>query len=194
MGIPSAETPSLEKGISGGRPFERTVISVSSGEYDWSKSVPCWMKFYPEESTNSKNPKKIFWYTTDEYKIVRYVSVFTIQKNQTRGKMQGACRREMEFSYTTNTSSTVTNHGAFTKNMITATCWGKRNKQGTNVDVAVRMEFWINHSRPKGTKDLSIERTERKKWRVTNTDINGSFLTFNVNLVWRFESSIKTTN
>ena len=43
MGIPRAETPSLEKGISLGRPWERTVVSVKVGEYDFplsSRSSP----------------------------------------------------------------------------------------------------------------------------------------------------------
>ena len=43
MGIPRAETPSLEKGISLGRSWERTVVSVRDGEYDFplsSRSSP----------------------------------------------------------------------------------------------------------------------------------------------------------
>ena len=42
-GIPRAETPSLEKGISLGRSWERTVVSVKVGEYDFplsSRSSP----------------------------------------------------------------------------------------------------------------------------------------------------------
>ena len=56
MGIPRAETPSLEKGISLGRPWERTVVSVKVGEYDFplsSRSSPSMWSQDPEVITVS---------------------------------------------------------------------------------------------------------------------------------------------